>query len=210
MWLAAGAHPLLCSRAVLALSTACAAEDLTLDAAVASFKDLGVGAVALHRPPTPEEARALQPLARRVRIVAVFGDELGPNVGAPLLVVEGGPAGEDREASLDALCRRLHGFRPLKVALRTPADPDHHPSPDEIVKVHETLRHVGYWHDAARGGEEFLTAAERFLLGASFDPLEGDTAGLADALPAFAAAVIVCEPDRLREAVRVARGHFRA
>ena len=195
---------------MLALSTACAPEDLALDAAVASFKDLGVAAVALHRPPTPDEARALQPLARRVRIVAVFGDEFGPDVGAPLLVVEGGPAGEDREATLDALCRRLHALRRFKVALRTPLDGDHHPSPDEIVKVHETLRHVGYWHDAVRGGEEFLTAAERFLLGASFDPLEADVAGLADALPAYAPAVVVCEPDRVREAVRVARGHFRA
>jgi hypothetical protein len=77
------------------------------------------------------------------------------------------------------------------------------------VKVHETLKHVGYWHDAARGGEEFLTAAERFLLGTSFDPLEADVAGLADALPAFANAVVVCEPDRVREAIRVARVHFR-
>jgi len=195
---------------VLALSTACAREDLSLDAAVASFKDFGVGAVALHRPPTPEEARALQPLARRVRIVAVFGDEPGPDVGAPLLVVEGGPAGEDREATLDALCRRLHALRRFKIALRTPSDPDQHPSADEVVKVHETLRHVGYWHDAARGGEEFLTVAERFLLGASFDPLEADVAGLADAMPTFATAVIVCEADRVREAIRVARVHFRA
>lgn len=194
---------------MLALSTSCAPEDLTLDAAVASFKDTGVGAVALHRPPTPEEARALQPLARRVRIVAVFGDEFGPDVGAPLLVVEGGPAGEDRDATLDALCRRLHALRRIKIALRTPPDGDHHPSADEIVKVHETLKHVGYWHDAARGGEEFLTAAERFLLGTSFDPLEADVAGLADALPAFANAVVVCEPDRVREAIRVARVHFR-
>jgi hypothetical protein len=195
---------------VLALSTACAPEDLALDAAVLSFKDHGVGAVALHRPPTPEEARALQPLARRVRIVAVFGDDFGPDVGAPLLVVDGGVAGDDREASLDALCRRLHALRRLKVALRTPADSDHHPSPDEIVKVHETLRHVGYWHDAKRGGEEFLTAAERFLLGASFDPLEDDIAGLADAMPAYAPAVVECETDKIREAVRRARGHFRA
>ncbi len=195
---------------MLALSTACAPEDLALDAAVLSFKDHGVGAVALHRPPTTEEARALQPLARRVRIVAVFGAAFGPDVGAPLLVVEGGPSGDDREATLDALCRRLHALRRFKVALRTPADPEHHPSPDEIVKVHETLRHVGYWHDAARGGEEFLTAAERFLLGASFDPLEDDIAGLADAMPAYAPAVVVCEPDRVREALRRARGHFRA
>jgi len=195
---------------VLALSTACAAEDLTLDAAVASFKDMGVGAVALHRSPTPDEARALVPLGRRVRIVAVFADEPGPDIGVSLLVVEGGLAGEDRDVSLDALCRRLHALRRFKIALRTPADPDHHPSPDEMVHVHETLRHVGYWHEAARGGEEYLTVAERFLLGASFDPLEADVAGLADALPAFAPAVIVCEPDRVRDAIRLARAHFRA
>jgi hypothetical protein len=195
---------------VLALSTACAAEDLTLDAAISSFKDLGVGAVALHRAPTTEEARALVPLARRVRIVAVFSDEPGPDTGAALLVVEGGAAGEDREASLDALCRRLHGLRRLKIGVRTPQDEEHHPSPDEMVKIHETLRHVGYWHDASRGGEEYLTVAERFLLGTSFDPLESDVQGLAEAMPTFAPAVIVCEPDRVREAVRLARVHFRA
>jgi hypothetical protein len=196
---------------VLALSTECAPAEATLDAAVASFKDLGVAAVALHRAPTPEEARALVPLARRVRIVAVFADEPGPHVGAPLLVVEGGPAGDDREASLDALCRRLHALRQFKVALRTPASEDDHPSPDEIATVHETLRHVGYWHDASRGGEEYLALAERYLLGASFDPLDDvDLAGIADALPAYAPAVIVCDPERVREAILRARGHFRA
>jgi len=195
---------------VLALSTACAAGDLTLDAAVSSFKDLGVNAVALHRAPTAGEAQALVPLARRVRIVAVFADEPGPDIGAPLLVVEGGPADEDREASLEKLCRRLHALRRFKIGLRTPPDEDHHPSPDEMVHVHETLRHVGYWHDASRGGEEYLTAAERFLLGASFDPLEADVQGLSEAMPTFAPAVIVCEPDRVREAIRLARVHFRA
>jgi hypothetical protein len=207
--LAAGAPGLISSRGVLALSTACAGDDLTLDAAVHSFRDLGVGAVALHRPPTPEEAKALVPLARRVRIVAIFGDEPGPDIGVPLLVVEGGPADEDREASLDALCRRLHGLRRLRIGLVTPPDQDHHPSPDEMEQVHETLRHVGYWHDAARGGEEYLTVAERFLLGVSFDPLEADVQGLADAMPTFAPAVIVCEPDRVREAIRLARVHFK-
>jgi hypothetical protein len=196
---------------VLALSTACAQEDLALDLAVASFRDVGVAAVALHRPPTAEEAKALVPLARRVRIVAVFADEPFPDVGAPILVVEGGPADEDREASLDALCKRLHSLRRFKVAMRTPPDEDHHPSPEEVALVHETLRHVGYWHDAARGAEEYLALAERYLLGASFDPLEDvDLPGLADTLPAYAPAVIVCEPERVREAVRRARGHFRA
>jgi hypothetical protein len=118
-----------------------------------------------------------------VRIVAVFSDEPGPDTGAALLVVEGGAAGEDREASLDALCRRLHGLRRLKVGVRTPADEEHHPSPDEMVKIHETLRHVGYWHDASRGGEEYLTVAERFLLGVSFDPLEADVQGLPPSRP---------------------------
>lgn len=195
---------------MLALSTACAAGDLTLDAAINSFRDLGVGAVALHRAPTADEARALVPLARRVRIVAVLADEPGPEIGAPLLVVEGGPAGEDREASLDALCRKLHGLRRFKIGLRTPADEEHHPSPDEMEHVHDTLKHVGYWHDASRGGEEYLTVAERFLLGVSFDPHEADVQGLADAVPTFAPAVIVCEPDRVREAIRLARVHFRA
>jgi len=195
---------------VLALSTACAAEDLALDAAVSSFRDLDVGAVALHRLPTPAEAQALVSLARRVRIVATFGDERGPDIGVPLLVVEGGPADEDREASLDALCRRLHALRPLKIALRTPPDEDHLPSPDEMEKVHETLRHVGYWHDAARGGEEYLAVAERFLLGASFDPETADVAALAESMPSYAPAVIVCDPERVRDAIRLARVHFRA
>jgi hypothetical protein len=196
---------------VLALSTACAAEELPLDRAVESFRDLGVAAVALHRPPSPEEARALRPLARRVRLVAIFGDEPGADVGAPILVVEGGPAGEDREASLEALCRRLHALRRFKVGLRTPAEPGHHPSPEEVALVHETLRHVGYWHDAARGGEEHLALAERHLLGASFDPLSAvDLAGLADALPSYAPAVVACDPERVRDAVRRARGFFRA
>ncbi|HEX5137109.1 MAG TPA: hypothetical protein VFY93_09065 [Planctomycetota bacterium] len=195
---------------MLALSTACAAGDLTLDAAVSSFKDLGVNAVALHRAPTAAEAQALVPLARRVRIVAVFADAPGPDIGAPLLVVEGGPADEDREASLDRLCRRFHALRRFKIGLCTPPDEDHHPSPDEIEKIHDMLKHVGYWHDAARGGEEYLTVAERFLLGASFDPLEADVQGLADAMPTFAPAVIVCEPERVREAIRLARVHFRA
>jgi len=196
---------------VLAVSTACAPDGLPLPEAVESFKDLAVAAVALHRPASPAEADALRPLSRRVHFVAVFGDVPGADVGAPILVVEGGPAEEERDTSLDALCRRLHALGRVRIALRTPANRLDHPAPEEIELVHDSLRNVGYWHDATRGGTEYLALAERYLLGASFDPLEDfDLAGLADALPARAPAVIVCAPERVREAVRRARGFFRA
>jgi hypothetical protein len=200
---------------VLALSTLCAAADRPLDRVVASFRDLGVGAVALHRPALEAEARGLVALARRVPVIAVFGDEPGADVGAPLLVVEGGPAGADREASLDDLCRRLHALRDWKVALRTPPAVDHHPAPDEIALVREALGHVGYWHDAARGGDAWLEAAARDLLGASFDPLgHVDLVGLRDALPRAAPAVVACASgtarDEVAEALRCARGIFKA
>jgi len=199
---------------VLALSTLCADPDRPLDRVVASFKKLDVRAVALHRPALEAEARGLAALARRGRIVVVFGDEPGVPVGAPLLVVEGGPAADDRETSLEDLCRRLHALRDWKIALRTPPGPGHHPAPDEIALVREALGHVGYWHDAERGGEAWLEVAARDLLGASFDPVSGvDLAGLRDALPRAAPAVVACAPGTARddviEALHCARGIFK-
>ncbi|MHC4133661.1 MAG: hypothetical protein ACYTDU_11385 [Planctomycetota bacterium] len=198
---------------MLALSTLCADADLPLDRVVASFRDLGVRAVALHRPALEAEARRLAAFAKRVHVVAVFGEGPGANVGTPILVVEGGQAADDREASLESLCRRLHALRDWRVALRTPPAPDHHPAPGEIALVSEALAHVGYWHDADRGGEVYLEAAPCDLLGASFDPLTDiDLAGLRDALPRAAPAVVACGPgtarDEVAEALRCARGIF--
>ncbi|MHC4818096.1 MAG: hypothetical protein ACYTF8_08580 [Planctomycetota bacterium] len=198
---------------LLALSTLCADADRPLDRVVASFRDLGVRAVALHRPAQKAEARGLAAIAKMARVVAVFGGEPGADVGTKLLVVEGGPAADDREASLESLCRRLHALRDWTVALRTPSVPDHHPAPGEIALVREALGNVGYWHDAARGGEAYLEVAGRYLLGASFDPLaEVDLAGLRGALPAAAPAVVTRAPgtarDEVVEALRCARGIF--
>lgn len=198
---------------MLALSTSCADAEKPLDRVVASFRDLGVRAVALHRPAEPTEARRLAAFAKRVQVVAVFGDRPGADVGAPLLVVEGGPAGADREATLEDLCRRLHAWRGWKVALRTPPSPDHHPAPDEIALIREAVAHVGYWHDADRGGDAYLEAAARDLLGASFDPrTDPDLAGLREALPRAAPAVVALAAgtagEEVAEALRCARGIF--
>ncbi len=199
---------------MLALSTSCADAGKPLDRVVASFRDLPVRAVALHRPAEAAEARRLAAFAKGVRVVAVFGDEPGADVGAPILVVDGGPAGEDREASLEDLCRRLHRWRDWQVALRTPAAEGHHPAPDEVALVREALGNVGYWHDADRGGEAYLEAAARDLFGASFDPLRDiDLPGLRDALPRAAPAVVACGSgaprEEVAEALRCARGIFR-
>ena len=195
---------------MLALSTQCAGPDLSLPDALASFRELGVRAAVLHRMATAEEARALAGLARRIAVVAVFGDEPGPGVGARILVVEGGPVGEDRDRSLEELCRRLHALRDYEVALRTPPDAGHHPAPHELALVREALAHVGYWHDAGLGGDDYLDAGARYLLGASFDPLGGvDLPGLHDALPQAAPATVVCEPDAVRDALARARGFWR-
>lgn len=199
---------------MLALSTRCAPEEWTLDRIVASLREFGVDGVALHRPATPEEARALASRAPRVPLVAVFGEEAGGSLRAPLLVVEGGAAGPDREASLEDLCRRLHALRVTALALRTPAEPENHPAPGEIALVAESLRNVGYWHDAHRGAEDYLDAAGRLVRGASFHPLLcDDLAGIRDALPSSAPAVVDCPPgtsrDELREALRRARSFFR-
>jgi hypothetical protein len=101
------------------------------------------------------------------------------------------------------------------VALRTPRDADAHPSPAELRLVHEAVRHVGYWHDVARGGGEWLDAAGRLLRGASFHPLETpDLAGLRDALGGGMPAVVACpagtERAEVAEALRCARGVFGA
>lgn len=169
---------------------------------------LGLGAVALHRTPTTGEWRALAAWRKRPRVVAVFGDD-ATSVDRAVLVVEGGPAAGDREASLLDLCRRLHAMP--AVALRTPPDASWHPLPDELELVHGEVKHVGYWHDTARGGEEYLQAGARFLAGVSFDPtVFEDLVGLRDALPGGAPAVIECAPEHAAEAVALARGRFHA
>jgi hypothetical protein len=196
---------------LLALSTRCAPEDWPLDRTVASLRELGVEALALHRPATPEEARALVPWTRRVRIVAVFGDEPGGSLRVPLLVVEGGPAGPDRESSLEQLCRRLHALRAPALALRTPESPEDHPAPEEIALVAESLRNVGYWHDAQRGGGEYLHAAAGLVRGASFHPLVcDDLVGIRDTLSSAAPAVVDCPPGTSKEELREALGHARS
>jgi len=198
---------------LLALSTSCAPPDLDLDRAVAAFHDLRVRAVALHRAARPEEASRLARQARRVAIVAVWTELAPGDLGRPILVVDGGPAAADREASLEALCRRLHALREFPVALRTPAAGEtEHPAPFELALVHEAARHVGYWHDATRGGAAYLDAAGPLLRGASFHPLHDvDLVGLRDALPAAGPAVVDC-PGASRvetvEALRRARGVF--
>jgi len=190
----------------LALSTSCGAPDRPLAAVIASFAPLGIDALALHRHPAG-------PLPLRLRVVAVFGDGTGSLGGAPLLVVEGGPADpEDRERSLEDLCRRLHGLKAPAVALRTPSGAQH-PSPEDWELIHEALPKVGYWHDVARGGEEYLEVAEP--VGASFDPLDvPDLVALRGVLGAAAPAVIDLPPgsgrDRIVESIACARGVFRA
>jgi len=191
---------------VLGISTRCAPEDYELDRAVRSLAALRVDAFALHREPSAGELRRLA----GARVVAVFAET--PVAGA-LLIVEGGPAGENRERSLEELCRRLHGLG--RLALRTPPDAEHHPAPGEIALIAAELRHVGYWHDATRGGEAYLEAAGAHLFGASFHPLEvEDLVGLRTALPDRAPAIVDCPPtmskEELREAVRRAQGYFRA
>jgi hypothetical protein len=199
---------------LLALSTRCAPADESLDRTVAALRDFGVGALALHRPPVPEEARGLRQMRKRPRIVAVFTDAAARDLGRPVLVVEGGPADEeDREASLLALCRKLHALREFDVALRTPDGDARHPSPHELVMVQSELKNTGYWHDTARGGDEYLDEAARWLKGASFHPLEyDDLGGLRDALPASAPAVVDCPPgtsnEELAEAIARARSVF--
>lgn len=202
-------------RAVLAVSTSFAPPGATLPAAIEAMRDLGVRAVALHRAPAADETPRLARYAGRVKIVAVFADAPVKGVGQPVLVVEGDTADADRERSLEELCRRLHALKGWRVALRTPPDGAAHPTPDELRLVHEAVRHVGYWHDAARGGAEWLDAAGRLLRGASFHPLEThDLAGVRDALGAGAPAVVQCPPGTERaeveEALRCARGVFRA
>ncbi|MHC4930770.1 MAG: hypothetical protein ACYTGV_01075 [Planctomycetota bacterium] len=201
---------------MLALSTRCAPPDLPLERVVRGFRDLSVPAIALHRPAEPEEARALAALAHGLRIVAVFGERTGGDLGRPILVVEGGVARtEDREASLEALCRRLFALREFPVAVRTPMEAGDHPAPEEIALIRSELGGVGYWHDPARGGAAYLDAAARWLMGASFHPLEEeDLAAIRDALPASAPAVIDCpetaSKEEIREALARARSFFRA
>ncbi|MCZ6574072.1 MAG: hypothetical protein ACE10D_11630 [Planctomycetota bacterium] len=178
---------------------------------------LELGAVALHRPPRRVEIPGLK--RGKQRILAVFADAemfgLGEpgDVGCSLLVVDGGEAGPDREASLEDLCRRLHALRSFRVALRTPAGPEEHPSPAEVSLVAEALPGIGYWHDAARGGDDYLHAAAPLLFGASFAAAgTADLKVLRDALPGGAPVVVDGAPGLEREvvvdAVMRARGIF--
>ena len=199
---------------MLALSTSFGDPASDLESILASFRGLDVHAVALHRPARSDEARGLARFARHLKFVAVFGDAPGADVGrSAIVVVDGGPAAEDRERSLEELCRKLHGLKDYRVALRTPPSPDHHPSSDEIALVAEALGFVGYWHDAHRDGAAHRETAARYLEGAHGHPLEiADLSGLRDALPRAAPFVVACpsgtERDELDEALRCARGVF--
>ncbi len=200
---------------MLAISTHACPRDLPLAEAVASLRDVGLDAIALHRAPHGAEIAALAQVARRARIVAVFGEPCS-GLSCRLVVVEGGAvSGDDREVSLEELCRRLHAFRDYSVAVRPPPDENHHPLAHEIPLLAAAVRHVGYWHEPARAGDDYLDQAASYLKGASFEPLSGvDLAGLRDALPASAPAVIACgegtNTEGLKEAVRYARRVFRA
>ena len=198
----------------LALSTSCGAKNAPLPEIVDSFRELGVAAIALHRPPDPAELRALAAQARRVPVVALFGDPASAPPGMPLVVIEGGPApveSADRERALEELCRRLHAIQDLALALRTPRSKDAFPSPLELPLLREALPSVGYWHDVARGGEEFLEACGGALRGASFDPLAtAEVAGVRDALADRAPAVeaLPAGSATVREALAYARSMF--
>jgi hypothetical protein len=186
----------------IALSTSCGPADRSLTAIVDSFAALDLAAVALHRHPVRERFR--------VPIVAIFGDGSGALAGVRLLVVDAAPSdAENRDRSLEELCRWLHGVRAPSVALRTPLDR----TPAEIALIREALPKVGYWHDAARGGEEFLAAVDP--VGASFDPLETSQllllrSALAARAPAVVALPTGCERERIVESLACARGVFGA
>ena len=207
----------------LALSTSCGAENATLPEIVDSFRELGVAAIALHRPPDATELRALAVQARRVPVVALFGDPASAPPGiplvvieGPLVVIEGGPAPADpaaRERALEELCRRLHAIQGPALALRTPRSEDEFPAPMELPLLREALPRVGYWHDVARGGDEFLDACGGALRGASFDPLAtAELVGVRDALADRAPAVVALAPGSgsamVREALAYARSMF--
>jgi len=178
----------------LALSTSCGAADATLPSIVGRFRELGVRAVALHRHPVAAELYELATFARRVPLVALFGDGVGPDAGAPLLVTDGGPAPDDpfeRERMLEQLCRRMHALAWASIALRTPSTAAEFPAPHEIALVREAVPKVGYWHDTARAGEAYLEACGDAIRGASFDPfLFHDLAGLNSVLGERAPAVV--------------------
>jgi hypothetical protein len=200
---------------VLALSTLCVPPEWPLPRAVAALRGFDVGGIALHRPSSAGEAPELRRLLPASRLVAVFGDGPGAEVGAPLLVVEGAPAAGDREQAILALLRRVHALRPLPVAVRAALDPDGVPAAAELPLLFSELAAVGYWHDASRAGDAYLDAAGGRLLGASFDPRgEADLAPLAEALGRGRPAVVACPPGTPRreveEAIRRARSWFRA
>ncbi len=196
---------------MLALSTSCAPPTLPLDRALSAFRHFRIGVAVLHRAPEDGESAGMAALAGRIRVAALFGESPRSTAGAGLLVVEGGPAAKERERSLDALCRRLHALRGYRVALRTPATAEEHPSAAEIPLVCEAVRHAGYWHDLGRGGEGYLDAAERHLLGASFDPRRDERLlALRDALPAAALATVWLPAGTARPEVAVALDRARA
>ncbi|MHC4954002.1 MAG: hypothetical protein ACYTGZ_08930 [Planctomycetota bacterium] len=172
--------------------------DASLQEILADCRELGARAVAWHRHPTAAEERRLARDTQRLPVLALFGDGAGPAAGAPLLVVDGGPAPQDpdeRERALEELCRRIHGLDWNAVALRTPAAAGHFPAPAELPLLKDALPRVGYWHDAARGGDAFLDACGGRIAGASFDPLVySDLAGLREAMGERTPAVIDLEP----------------
>lgn len=184
---------------------------------VASFRELAVGAVALHRPPDATEVRALAAQAQRRPVVVMFGEHATAPAGIPLVVVEGGAAPSDpaeRDRALEELCRRLHSREGPALAIRTPIDAAAFPSPRELPLLREALPRVGYWHDLARGGDEFLESCGAMLCGASFDPfaaasLKGVCEVLGDRAPAVVALPCGTGSATVREALAYAGSIFR-
>jgi len=184
---------------------------------VASFRELAFEAVALHRPPDATEVRALAAQAQRRPVVVLFGERAAAPAGIPLVVVEGGAAPSDpaeREQALEELCRRLHSREGPALAIRTPIDAAAFPSPRELPLLRGALPRIGYWHDLARGGEEYLESCGDMLCGASFDPFAASgLSGVCEALGDRALAVVALpcgtESATVREALAYAGSIFR-
>ena len=100
------------------------------------------------------------------------------------------------------------------LAIRTPIDAAAFPLPHELSLLREALPRLGYWHDLARGGDEYLEACAGMLAGASFDPfaasgLKGLCDALGDRAPAVVALPSGTESATVREALAYAGSIFR-
>jgi len=98
--------------------------------------------------------------------------------------------------------------------LRTPGSSNEFPAPGEIALIREALPKVGYWHDTARGGDEYLEACGAAICGASFDPFVfTDLRALDSALGARSPAVVTLASGigagMVQEGVRCAGAVFR-